>query len=132
MGFDIRAEQAAAAVEDEGTVVVILDREGKPYGSDEAPVTITVAGRYSSRYRKAEAAINRRPVRHKKATHETYLDEAKEKVIACTISWAGFVPAEFTRENLTALYEGCPWVLDQVAEAMNDAANFSKPASKTP
>jgi hypothetical protein len=132
MAFDIQAERAATAVEDEGTVVVILDREGKPYGTDEAPVTITVAGRYSSRYRRAEAAINRRPVKHKKATHETYLDEAKEKVIACTISWTGFLPAEMTRENLTALYEGCPWVLDQVAEAMNDSANFSRAGSPTP
>jgi hypothetical protein len=138
-GFDLSVEQKAAAVEDDGTVVPILDREGRPMYADEAektPVTITVAGRYSAHYRRAEESIRKRPFKAKKLTSEVFYEDQVEKVVACTLAWEGFYadgkPFPLNRANAAALYQACPWVLDQVSEAMNDAANFSRGLSQKP
>lgn len=133
MAFDISAQKAAAAAEDEGYKVHVPDREGNPvyYGPNgDKPVTITMAGRYSSRYRRIDAEIKKRPFKGKKLTQGSFEDEATEKVIACAMAWEGFedngVPIEMTRQNLAALFSGCEWVLNACAEAMNDPSNFSK------
>lgn len=138
-GFIIEEQRAAAAAEDQGTVVHVQDRTGAPmwWGEDDVePVTITIAGRYSAKYRRAEENIRKRPIKRGKLTQDTFYEENTEKVVACTISWSGFLdkqknPLPMTRENLMALYQGCPWVLDQVSEAMNDPGNFTN-GSKAP
>lgn len=138
-GFDLQAEKAAAVAEDEGTVVHIEDRAGNPmyWGEKEdKPVTITVAGRYSTTYRRVEAEIRKRPFKAKKLTLDKFDREQVEKVAACTLAWAGFFdgkrPFELSRANAEALYMACPWVLDQLTEAMEEPARFSPNSSPTP
>lgn len=135
-GFDIQAQKAAAEQEDEGTVVHIHDLNDKPmyYGEGEDhPVTITTAGVHSSRYRKIEAAQRRRPLKLKKMTLETALEDGIERAAACALGWEGFfsdgAQVECNRHNVTELYRACPWVLDQVSEAMGEHTRFSKSSS---
>lgn len=138
-GFKISAAKAAAAVEDEGTTVHVKDHAGTPQyyraeDGSERPVTITVTGRHSSRYRRAAEAIRKRPFKGK-VTGETFYGETIEKAIACTIGWEGFLedddsPMELSRANIGRLYQECNWVLDEVSEAIHDSANFSRSSSE--
>jgi hypothetical protein len=136
-GFDFNAEQQATSTEDEGTVVHIHDRTDRPmYWGDKGdkPVTITVAGTYSKQYRRAEEQIRKRPFKSRKLTGEVFYEEQIEKTVACTLAWDGFFtagkPFELNRHNAAALYTTCPWVLDQVVEAMTDHGRFSATSSK--
>jgi hypothetical protein len=126
--MDINFSKASVADrEDEGTVVHVMDENGKPLFEDGEPVTITVAGSYSRIYRRVEEQIRKRPLR-KKLTSEVFYEDTMEKTIACTLAWQGFKadgkPFELTRPNAHALYDNCPWIYDQVVEAMNDHALF--------
>jgi hypothetical protein len=135
MGVDLNAVKDVANREDGGAVVHLNDEFGKPWYEGEQKVTITVAGSYSKAYRRAEESIRRRPIKSGKITGEKFYDENVEKVIACTLGWEGFElngkPAELTRDNVRTLYNACPWVLDQVVEAMNDHKLFSVSSSET-
>ena len=131
---ELNAGQEIAAREDEGTVVECLDEFGKPMFEDDQPVTITVVGVRSKRYRRAEEAIRRRPIKHGKLTGEKFYDENLEKVIACTVAWKGWKsggqPAELNRDNAAVVYTNFPWIYDQVMEAMNDASRFFRNSSE--
>lgn len=138
-GFDIKQEAAAAAVEDEGTLVHVEDRTGKPYfftdaQGNEKPVTITVAGSNSRRYRRAEDAIRKRPLKPRKFNQEQIHEEAMEKAIACTVTWEGIyidgTPVDPSRHNVGMLYKACPWVLNQVNAAIHDPELFTGSGSQ--
>lgn len=136
-GFDIQAQKAAADQEDAGTVVHIHDLDGRPMyygGNEDKPVTITTAGIHSSRYRKVEAAQRRRPLKPRKLTPEAIREDAIERAAACALAWDGFfdgdVAVECNRHNVAEVYRACSWVLDQVAEAMDDHVRFSESSSK--
>lgn len=139
-GFDFGAVAAAAAAEDEGTVVHIHDRLGKPMyytqGGEEHPVIIRTAGKYSQRFRRKELEIRRRPIKAgRKLTAETFYEDAIEKAAACAISWEGFTNggAEFecNARNAAALYSADPNVFEQVSEAMDDPSRFFETPSPT-
>lgn len=141
-GFDTN-NKSVAQIEDEGTFVHIHDPAGKPmyFGEmtdenpDGIPVGITTAGSYSTRYRKAEEAIRRRPIKPKQLTGEKFYDEAIEKTAACALSWQGFfadgqsVPCN--KQNALELYDNFPWVYDQVVEAMHEHERFFKKSSNS-
>jgi hypothetical protein len=128
MGIDLNAVKDVADRENEGTLIHLNDELGKPWYEGERKVTITVAGSYSRIFRKAEEAIRRRPLKAGKLTSEKFYDENMEKAIACTLAWEGFEldgkPADLSRANIAKLYTNCPWVYDQVWEAMNDHQLF--------
>lgn len=133
--FDLDGPGATQG-QDEGTVVHIEDVLGKPmyYGEETPenpngkPVTITVAGTYSRRYRRIEDQIRRRPMKARKITGEKFYDEMIEKVVGCTIAWEGFAmgaqPVLLNDHNAEKLYKNFPWVLDQVVEAMAESERF--------
>lgn len=141
-GFDVKQQVEAAREEDKGTVVEIFGIDEKPMyyddgpGTETKPVTITVAGVHSRLYRRVDEKLRRRKLRPNKLTGEAIYDDNIERVVACTLDWAGFHaagdPLPCTRENATMLYKQCPWVLDQVLEAMNDHSRFFSNGSVSP
>jgi len=142
-GFNIAAEAALAKEEDKGTVVEIIGIEDLPMLYDhpdgsEKPVTITVMGAHSSAFRRIEAALRKRKLKPRQLTSGAIFDDNVEKVVACTMAWEGFASdqdgefLDFSRTLVRVLYDQCPWVYDQVMEAMHDHSNFSGSGSIAP
>lgn len=136
-GFDINTAADAANVEDEGQVVHCRDRAGDPmyYGEDKKPVTITVAGSYSSFYRKEQARQRARIGKMQRRRLTSDLgnlaeDQALYQAAACCLAWDGFFagdkPVPCTAENARLVLERAPWIREQVEEAMHDHEGFSK------
>lgn len=132
--FDITAEKKAGEAEDNGTFVHIHGLDESPLfftdGEEEKPVGIIVAGAHSRRYREIEGIQRKRKLRPRDLTGERAMEDSLERAAHCTISWQGFsadgVVVPFSRENAKTLYRECPWVLEQVAEAMQEHSRFFK------
>ncbi len=133
--MDISNNKSVAEREDEGTVVHVKDVTGEPQYLDGKPVTIAVAGTYSSTYRKAVAANRDKWLKRRSQTLDgEHLDkQALETTVACIKGWDGFTAGEspfpFTKANALVLLEGAPWIREQVESAMGDHESFFKPAS---
>jgi len=131
-GFDISAQAELATREDEGTVVHIHDLSDRPMFFDRngtnVPVTITVAGTHSKRYRRAEEQLRKRKLRSRNLTGEVIYEDNIEKLAACTLEWDGFFdhgdPVRCDSANARRLYKACPWVVPQLTEAMDDHESF--------
>jgi hypothetical protein len=145
--MDIERTEQALAIEDDGIVIEIMDERGNPamYGGTavtqddgtvvtegELPVTITVAGTYSKKYRKAIEWQRQQvlAMRGKKMAGEQSLRMLSELVARCTIRWPlgaftlGGGPLPFSVENGTTLYTRLPLVQEQVEAGMSDHAGF--------
>ena len=140
-GFDIDAQAAAAKTEDEGTVVHIHGLDEMPMyyeGPDKkpVPVTITVAGAHSPRYRRIEEAQRQRKLKRSQFTGAVIFDDNIEKMSGCTLAWDGFFvngqPVDCTSHNASQLYRRCPWVYEQVLEAAHDHSRFFGSGSTPP
>jgi hypothetical protein len=138
--MDISRGKAVVSREDEGMVLHIRDETGeKAYQADGAtPVTITVVGSYSSRYRKAMEVNRERAVRiRRKLDEEDMVDEidrqGMELLASCVVGWDGFTadgkPVPFSKENTITILTELPWVREQVNEAIVNHAGFTKRAS---
>lgn len=103
---------------------------------DGAPVTITLLGRDSDVWRRAErAALDRRVNTRKKTVQSADLErDALEALVAVTVGWSGIVldgnALDCTPPNVRRVYERFRWVREQVDEFVGDRANFL-PASAT-
>lgn len=133
MGFDIVSAKDVAAREDEGTVVELKDQNGEPLYADDAktlPVTITVAGTYSTRYRRAVDQNRDRMLKRRQATldGEQLNRQSLELIAAAIIAWSGLTESgadyPLTKENAIALLDACPWIREQVEMAASDHASF--------
>lgn len=140
MSFDITKQAKAGEVEDEGTFVHIHGLDDLPmYFKDEQgeeqPVGITVTGAHSTKFRQVEAALRKRKLRPRDLTGERLMEDNIERVARCTLSWQGFsISGEMVRmtfDNAKELYRACPWVLEQVSEAMQDHSRFFKTESNS-
>ena len=141
-GLDISTAAEAAKIEDEGQVVHVRDRDGEMLyyanGTQERrPVTITVAGTYSSVYR---GALNRQrdrlvKLRRAKLTGDMVEEQQLELMAACVLAWDGFFigaePVKCTRENVKQVLATVPWIREQVDEAMGDHEGFTRRSSQT-
>ena len=135
-GFDIEGQQELARLEDEGVDVHVESASGLPmfYETPEGlkPVTWRVTGTNSTRYRKAEEAQRRRKIKSAKLTGEKLHEDQVDKVVACSISFSGFTSrgqnVEFSPHNAKMILKACPWVLDQLIEAMGDHERFGSRA----
>lgn len=132
-GFDIQAQAEQAKREDEGIVVHIHGVDEVPmyftdHDGEEKPVTITMAGAHSQRYRDVENDLRKRRIKPKSLTSGQAFEDNMVKTVKCTLAWEGFhvdgTPIEPTEHNARMLYKRCPWVYDQVVEAMHDHAAF--------
>ena len=130
-GFDLSATAGVEQAQDAGVTVHVEDASGKALfidGDEGRPVTITVAGVYSRRYRRAEEEVSRRVAksRGKISGRQAVI----EKAAACTLSWDGIFhhrkAVDCTAENAERLYRADPSVLDQVAAAQHDAEGFTR------
>lgn len=138
-GFDIATQQEQAKEEDAGITIEIQGVDELPVTytnletNEVMPVTITVAGAHSSIMRRVESAIRRRKLKPRQITGEGIFDDNIEKAVACTLDWQGFLndgeEIEMTPKNIRILYTRCPWVYEQVLEAMHDHARFFGTAS---
>jgi hypothetical protein len=137
-GFDLAAAAPVAALEEQGTTVELTGADGEPLTfGDDRPVTMTIAGTYSARYRKAERAEADRMLKRKKK--QVTPEEAEERMMslaaACVLAWDGFFsngePFACTPENVKAVLKAAPWIYSQVLEAMQDHARFFSTASTT-
>lgn len=143
MGFVIDDQKDQAGLEDEGTLVHVDGADGEPQfymnNDQRRPVTIRIAGSHSNRFRRVEEKLRGRKIRGRaKLTQAQLFEDQLEKVIGCIISWEGFFTTrdsngnrlqeprtvELTPVTARALLKGCPWVLEQLTEAMNDHERF--------
>jgi len=132
-GLNIKQQQDLASKEDEGTDVHIHGVDERPlfYEKDgvETPVTITVVGTNSQRFRQIESRQRRRRLKPKDLTGEKVHEDAIEKVAFCTLRWEGVIDehdnvirCDF--ENAVMLYSALPHVYSQLLEAMGDHERF--------
>lgn len=135
--------KTVAQREDEGTTIHVRDENNeKMYQNAEqtTPVTITVVGTYSSRYRRLmEATGDRAWKKAGRMEAEDNRKSALEIVAGCILEWDGFttgdekfeVPYTYSKANAVVLLDQCPWIREQVEKAMSDHALFSAPVSLT-
>lgn len=141
VGFDIEEKEQLGKKEDAGIPVEIKDERGRPvYQADrKTPITISVVGSLSKRYRAVQALSRGRVLRSAgKDDRETETDEQlglrnlreqTEAVAACITGWStGFTvrgqPFEFNKANAVRLLTANPHIQSQLEVAMNDHARF--------
>jgi hypothetical protein len=127
--FDLETEQSAVmTVRHFASGNPLLDKSGKP-------MTLTLAGKDSDRFRMAQE--EQREFRLRKAIQTgqerpTLADmraETIDLIAACTISWSIMVDGEpypCTRENVREVYRRLPWLVEQADEFITGRANFLK------
>ncbi len=131
IGTEIKASE-------DGAKLNLKDKKGNPAinGTGE-PVTITLAGTDSARWRKAEDVIgNRRLKRANPRTGagagaksmEEQRDDRAFLLASVTLEWHGIVvngqPWECSPEKAKELYLVAPFIAEQVDEFITDKANF--------
>lgn len=146
-GLDLSTAQPVATREDEGNTIHLRDENDellyhRPPGSgpkaEPLPVTITMAGTYSKKYRRARAAQMTKTVKKGRSgairiTGELLEEQRDELVATCALAWDGFYsaskPVPCNKQNATDHFQAMPWIRDQAEEAMNDHEAFIKGSS---
>lgn len=115
------------------------------FGADKGPVTITLLGKDSDVFIKAERIIrNKRMEAMKKGGKHSAAEEdqeAWETLARCTTGWQGIPqgwidgtadasPAEFSYASAVKLYQRMRWVKEQVDEFVGTRENFLKASSQ--
>lgn len=132
--MDIGNSKVIAAAEDEGTAVHVRNAAGEYeyFGANkDKPVTITVVGTYSARYRRIQEQVRDKSIKRRGPIDGRIVeDQALDMLAGSIIEWEGFeaggIPFQFSRTNAIALLDSCPWIREQVEAAMNDHAAFFK------
>jgi hypothetical protein len=115
---------------------------GEPVCQDNGePVTITLAGADSDRYKRIQRFnLNRRLQKSGKRgsvtlTAEELDAERLEIAVACTLGWDGVIfqgqPAECNAVVARQLYSEVTWLREQVDDFITDRTNFLKASSTT-
>lgn len=129
------------AVDDDGAVLHLRHPvTGAPLFDGDKPVTITLAGKDSQRYRTAQRVNANRYIRQGRKitpTVESFEADMTEVLAACTVAWTCIdldgdaVPA--TKEGARKVYTDprCAWMREQVDAFIDDRANFSKASATT-
>ena len=135
--MDLSTLDTSATAEAGAAMEVVHPTTGAALLQDDgAPITVTLAGEDSDRYRKAERrASNRRLAtaasgRRVRATAEALESDRLDLLVACTIDWdgIGFDGGEkaCTPDNVRAAYQKLPWLREQAEAFIMDRANFLK------
>lgn len=137
-GFDLASTANVAEREDTGIVIELRDESGAPLtyeGQREGeacmlPVTVRVAGTYSSLYRRTMDLQRDRMLKQRRATltSEQLARQTLELTASCILDWDGFTngeaPFHCTSENKIMLLQRAPWIREQIEEAQNDHQGF--------
>lgn len=101
--------------------------------ADGTPITITLAGTDSDRFRKAEREkANRRlnATTRKPLDVDTFKADGIDLLVACTITWSGIKVAgellDCTPANAARVYKEFPWIKEQVDAFAAERSNFLK------
>lgn len=135
MGFDLTATGQVIEQEEAGRVVHVYDVTGEPMYHGEDPVTVTVVGTYSKRYRDAlEVKRDKRLVSARgKPDADSIREDALDVTATCVIGWHGFFddgePMLCNKGNVLRVLKAAPWVREQIEQAMEDHAGFSASSS---
>lgn len=137
-GFDLSRAVSVGQAEDDGQVVHLRDAGGElEFGDNGQPVTVTIAGSYSARYRKVQDSITQRMLKRKQLTltPEQLMENRIELIASCVLGWTEIEddgkPLPCTKDNAARLVRVAPWVRDQLEEAQHDHAGFTKGSSAT-
>jgi hypothetical protein len=106
---------------------------------DGNPVTITLAGVDSERYRKAVRDGANRAIeaqrRGQQRTADEVSAESRRMLVACTLGWSGISdgdkPLEHSAANADMLYQRLPWLAEQASVFIQSRANFMKASAAT-
>lgn len=135
MGFNIAKAKAELAIEDQGRVVVLQDKNKEPLMDGDQPITVTIMGSYSKVYRRIREQHTQRMVKRRQAnpTAEQLLQNRMDLVASCVLAWSGITddqgnPLPCTKEHALELVS-VPYVLEQLEEAQGDHEGFSAPPS---
>ena len=109
--------------------------------ADKTPMTITVHGPYSEKFKAVQRAqMNRRLARAQRAGRSTEIKaeqveaETLEQLLKCVEAWNITVkdePEPFSEDNVRAVFDEFPWVREQVEAAFGDARAFLDTSAKT-
>lgn len=123
---------------DEGVALTVLRPDnGEPMRTAAGePVTVTIAGRDSRRYRRAERAmIQRRLANPDVEMTDEVVEQERARILAdCVVSWSGVTlegaELECTADNAQMMFIRFPWLADQVDAFQARRANFFETRSK--
>jgi len=138
MGLDLSTLDISSASESGAVMQVTHPVSGAvlTFG-DGKPVSLTLAGADSERFRRAQRAATNRKLRANQAGRRVQLsaeeleNDALEMIVAATIGWQGIsIGADgdlpFTIDNARAIYKKLPWLREQADAFISDRANFLK------
>lgn len=133
--FSLDAAAQEVAGEDAGIVVALRDKRGRPYvvPGTQKPVTIRIAGSYSTRFRRAKEAQTQRLIDRARRGKNNANDVERanlETLAVCILSWDG-IPLELSVTNAMHVLTSMPWVREQLQEAQGDHEGFSLDSSKS-
>jgi hypothetical protein len=121
------------------TTVVTLrhpnPRKPDPVNADGTPMTVTVHGPYSARYKKVMRERQQkwlsesdRTGRQLSLTPEDVENTTRETIMACVETWdltlEGDTRLPYNPETAAMVFEEFPWVYEQIASALGDISNF--------
>jgi hypothetical protein len=120
------------------TVVDIKDpRNGGPLvNGDKTPMTITIHGPYSARYKTVKRVAEREIAEAARGMDDAAIADVIEKrsretLIDCIEGWAITLDSDpkakqepFSREHAVAVFNEFPWLAEQVDRAFSKVANF--------
>lgn len=136
--MDVGQEEKEVALENEGQIVPILDINDEPaLQPNGSPVTWTVCGVNSDKYRDAEAWQRKayRKLAGREMTKKEHAEHQAEFIARCSLANAGFTlngePLPFTTENATIVLTRLPHVRRRIEAAMGDHAGFTKRTSRS-
>lgn len=141
--FDL-AEVDTKTRADAGVIYTVKKMDGEPLLSrNEKPVTLTLHGPDSDRYREKQNDFIRRRLERAAASNgeRPPIDlaaaevEIIETLAACTSGWAEVLdtkgePIPFSHDTVAALYRNYPVIREQVEAFITDRAHFINAPSK--
>lgn len=136
--MDLKSTDTAAQSEKGAVMVVRHPATGEELRHDDGhPMTITVAGMASRRYRrKSQEITNRRLGSNRmRGTAQQLENDSVELITACTISWdiqlGGQVPpSEEAEYRKVYANPGLRWLRDQVDNYIGEPGNFMEPTTE--
>lgn len=135
--MEIGNSKTVAEREDRGTLMHVRDENGELQydgeGDSKKPVTLRVAGTYSSIFKKARERQRDKNLKAKRNVFGADLLGRQElEVIAACVLADDFGPFtsngknfDYSKENVILLLEAAPWIREQVEETMGDHQGFS-------
>ena len=122
--LDLSTLDTSAKAETGFSVDITHPVTGEPLG-----ISVTLAGKDSQTYRKAQAAQYRKAIGRGKreVTPEEVRGSASRLLATCTLAWTGVTldneVLSCSAENAATIYQRFPWFYEQVDEAIHDRAN---------